>query len=54
MRRFILMPVLALTLATVLSGCIIAPDHGYRYGHEHWHEHGPYAGGGWGGHHDRW
>ncbi len=50
MRRFLLMPILAMTLATVLSGCIIEPEHGYHHGYHH----DSYYSGGWGHHHERW
>lgn len=43
MRRLILLPILALGLATMLGGCVLYPG-GYGYGHER----GYYYGGGWG------
>lgn len=55
MRRFRLLPLLALGLAMMLGGCVLYPD---GYGRGYGHERGYYYGGGWGYHHhhdrDRW
>ena len=57
MRRFILLPVLALGLVAMLGGCVLYPD-GYGYEREGGYSYyGGHYGGGWGHYRhgrDRW
>jgi hypothetical protein len=58
LRRTVLLPLLALGLATLLGGCVVYPDgYGYGYGYQP----APYYGGayvgyggGWHHHHRGW
>jgi len=59
MRCQLLLPILAIALATVLSGCVVAPARwdGYRhydYDGDHWRHHRDDDGDGWHHHQDRW
>ena len=61
MRRFTVLPLIALGLALLLGGCIVDPGYGYGYGRERGYYYGGGYGGGYGGygggwgyrHHDR-
>ncbi|MGF6569096.1 hypothetical protein SAMN05443245_1973 [Paraburkholderia fungorum] len=41
MRKIIALAILAVTLGTALSGCIVVPDGGY-HDHPHYHDHDHY------------